>query len=134
MVIKLYWIVMQSIQASPTQTCRTKWWSMHKNYVKNRTATLYCSLVQWFMYKYNTINLWPLPYKCFVMQNYSDSCSYWHSILGWYSQPCYEEWIGRHYVCLAHAVDTISNTDEDRLRIIRLARKMPRHMIKKVFT
>ena len=49
---------------------------------------------------------------------------YWHSILGWYSQPCHGKWNSKeywHYVLLACLVDTINNTDEDRLRIMHLA-------------
>ena len=74
------------------------------------------------------INLQILPYKCWVMQKYIFGFIYWHSILGWYGQQCHnkcnniDHW---HYICLAHAVDTISNADKDRLRIIHLARKMP---------
>ena len=29
----------------------------------------------WFIYKKNTMNLWILPYKCFVMQKYLALCT-----------------------------------------------------------
>ena len=34
---------------------------------KTEIAIHYYSLVQWFIYETNMINLWILPYKCFVM-------------------------------------------------------------------
>ena len=37
------------------------------------------------------------------------------------------------YVCLAHAVNIINNRDEDRLRIIRLTRKMPGCITKNIY-
>ena len=112
-------------------------------YSENGIATHYYSLIQWFMYK---INLQILPYKFWGMQKILGFI-YWRSILGWYSQPCHEQWNGKNYghsilgwyreschdlwnskdywhcICLAHAVGTISNTDKDRLRIMHLGRK-----------
>ena len=82
---------------------------------------------------------------------------HWHSILGWYGQPCHKQWNGEDYshsilgwygqLChnewndeafwqcfhLTYPVNTIKNTSNYRLRIIRLAKKTPWHMIKKVY-
>ena len=56
---------------SPTLTWRMAWWSMYKELqqkakLQYTTYTVVTSLVQWFMYKTNMINLWVFPFKCFV--------------------------------------------------------------------
>ena len=136
--------------ASLTLTWRTAQWSTCKElWQKWNCNTL---LVIWYDGSCR-INLQILLYKCFVMWEYLALCTdifgtVNHAsnnetakitvaicILGWYSKPCHGEWNGKdywHYVCLACVVNTINNIDEDRLKIICLARKMLRYIIKKV--
>ena len=48
------------------------------------------------------------------------------SILGWYGQPSHDEWNGKDYWHYNNSFGTCTaSTNEDRLKNIRLARKMP---------
>ena len=84
--------------------------------VKNGIATHYCSLGTVVHVQANTINLCILIIQVLCNAKII-SFIYWHSIFGWYSQPCHEEWTAKitdSVFILAH--QCIRMKREERLR------------------